>query len=189
VSISRIVTAFGVLPAGVLSITLAAQPKPDFSGQWTSAPAPAAVGEGGQRGARGGGRGARSGDMGSGWGSPLTITQDEARLTVEYVFFARGDLQPPLRFVYNLDGTETTNAVTMGRGLQEQRSTAAWQGSTLVITTAFPFTNPDTGEPMTSQVMQRLTLESPTSLVVEATRIGVLGGPSSTSRTVYRKVG
>jgi hypothetical protein len=35
---------------------------------------------------------------------------------------------------------------------------------------------------------RRLSLEPSATLVVEATRDGVLGGPASTTRTVYRKV-
>ena len=161
------------LGAGVAA---AGSAKPDFSGRWT-AEAPAPAGRGGP------GRG----DMGSGWGSPITITQDGNRLTVEYVFFGRGDLQPPLKFVYALDGSETKNAVMMGRGVQEQRSKTAWEGDKLVITTIHTLTDPATGKPLTEEVKQTLTLESPTSLVVETNRAGVLGGKSSATRTVYVK--
>jgi hypothetical protein len=35
---------------------------------------------------------------------------------------------------------------------------------------------------------RRLTLESPTSLVVEVTRAGVLGGKPSVTKTTYRKI-
>ena len=144
---------------------------PDFSGRWTADAA--------QAGARG--------DMGSGWGSPITITQDAAKLTVEYAFFSRGDMQAPLRFVYALDGSKTTNSVMMGRGVQTQSSTAAWNGDTLVITTIHPFTDPGTGKPASAEVKQALTLESPTVLVVETTRAAVLGGQSSTTKTTYKK--
>ena len=126
--------------------------------------------------------------MGSGWGSPITITQDGTKLTVEYAFFARGDMQPPLRFVYALDGTETKNSVMMGRGIQTQISKTAWDGNRLVITTIHTFPNPDTGKPMATDVKQTLSLESPTSLVVETTRAGVLGGPATTVKTTYRKL-
>jgi hypothetical protein len=34
---------------------------------------------------------------------------------------------------------------------------------------------------------QRLTLESPTTLIVEVTRAAVLGGSESKTRTIYRK--
>jgi hypothetical protein len=125
--------------------------------------------------------------MGSGWGSNITVTQDANRLTVEYMFFVRGDMQPPLKFVYALDGTVTKNSVMMGRGLQVQTSKAAWVGDKLVITTVHSFTHPETGQPMASEVKQTLSLESPTSLIIEASRAGVLGGLPSTTRTTYRK--
>ena len=55
---------------------------PDFSGAWTLEPgaastAPAAPGP------------PARGDMGSGWGSPLTITQDAKQLVVEQTLFSR----------------------------------------------------------------------------------------------------
>src|SRR5688572_5198435 len=135
------------------------------------------------RGGAAGGRGGRMGDMGSGWGSPITITQDAQQLTVEYAFFGRGDMQPPLRFVYALDGSETRNSVMMGRGIQLQTSTAAWNGDRLVITSVHTLTNPATGKPLTATVKQTLSLESPNTLVVETVRSGVLGGADTTSRT------
>src|SRR5215475_6078147 len=96
-----------LLILAVLVVTSAnAQTKPDFSGRWLI---PA---EGG-RGARGGGRGS----PGSGWGSGMTITQDAKNLTVEYIVFGPGDMQPPFKFVDALDGSETKNRVMMGRGI------------------------------------------------------------------------
>ena len=144
------------------------QAPPDLSGRWAAEPA-------------------QAGDMGSGWGPAITITQDTARLTVEYAFFGRGDMQPPLRFVYALDGSATKNTVMMGRGVQEQTSRAAWQGGALVITTTHGFTDPQTGKPAVVEVKRTLALDAAGSLVVEATRGGVLGGPPSTSRTIYKK--
>jgi hypothetical protein len=165
----------------ILTIGATAQTKPDFSGRWSGAPPPAGDGQ------RGASREPIS-DMGSGWGSSITITQTAERMTVEYVFFARGDMQPPLRFVFALDGAETKNSVMMGRGIQAQTSKTAWEGEKLVITTTHSFAHPETGQPLTSEVKQTLALESPTSLIIETTRSGVLGGPSSTTRTVYRKL-
>lgn len=125
--------------------------------------------------------------MGSGWGPTITITQDAAALTVEYAFFARGDMQPPLRFVYALDGSESKNQVMMGRGIQMQLSKTAWDGGKLVITTTHSLIDPSSGKPATATVTQTLSLESPSSLVVETVRSGVLGGSATTARTVYRK--
>ena len=162
-----------------LATGAAAQEKPNFAGRWSSDAASTPAGRGG--------RGAGVGDAGSGWGPVISITQVASQLTIEYAFFTRGDMQPPLRFVYALDGTETKNSVMMGRGVQVETSKASWDGDTLVITTLFPFTNPSTGQPMTSEVKRTLSLASPASLVVETVRVGVPGGPSSTTRTVYTK--
>jgi hypothetical protein len=115
--------------------------------------------------------------------------QDQAKLTVEYTFFGRGDMQPPLRFNYALDGTQSTNTVMMGRGMQAQVSRASWDGAKLVITTFHALTDPATGKPVSAEVKQVLSLESPTSLVVETTRAGVLGGAPTTTKTTYRKIG
>jgi hypothetical protein len=161
----------------LLAVSATAQSKPDFSGRWTSGPEPGAPGRIGER----------AGDMGSGWGSSITITQTADRLTVEYAFFARGDMQPPLRFVFALDGSETKNSVMMGRGIQTQTSKTAWEGDKLIITTTHSFGSHETGQPLTSEVKHTLALESPTSLIIETTRSGALDGPSSTTRTAYKK--
>ena len=158
--------------AAASALGAAGQQKPDFSGRWTADPAPA--------------RGAA--DMGSGWGSPITITQDAAKLTVEYVFFARGDMQPPLRFIYALDGSETKNTVMMGRGMQIQASKATWGDGKLVIRTIHTFADPASNKPMTTEVTQTLSIDAGT-LIVETIRPGVMGGPPSTTRSVYRKAG
>ena len=161
------VLAFG-LSAIFCAGLVRAQERPDFSGRWTAEPVTGAAA-----------------DMGSGWGSPITITHTPSQLTVEYAFFGRGDMQAPLKFVYALDGRETKNSVMLGRGRQIQTSRTAWKGRALVITTAHLLV--DGGKPATVEVTQTLTLESPTSLVVETTRAGVFGGPPSTSRATHKK--
>jgi hypothetical protein len=168
-----------VLPAG-----LAAQPPADFSGRWTlDAPAiastPAVPGTPAAA--------AAPGDLGSGWGPTITIAQDATRLSVEYATFSRYDLQPPLIFSYPLDGSEGRNTVIMGRGEQIESSRARWDGQRLVITTTFHVVDRGAGKPFTAELMRTLSLASPTTLVVEVTRAGVLGGPASTTRSVYRK--
>jgi hypothetical protein len=125
--------------------------------------------------------------MGSGWGSTITIAQDTARLSVEYTIFSRYDLQPPLTLTYPLDGSAGRNSVMMGRGEQVESSRAQWTGSTLVIITTFDVADRGAGKPFTAEVTRKLWLESATTMVVEVTRAGVLGGPASTTRSVYRK--
>jgi len=168
----------------VLHTTLSAQPPADFSGRWTlDAPAiastPAVPGTPAAA--------AAPGDMGSGWGSTITIAQDTKRLSVEYAIFSRYDLQPPLTFTYPLDGSVGRNTVMMGRGEQTEASRARWEGQTLIIVTTFHIADRGAGKPFTAELTRRLWLESPSALVVEVTRAGVLGGPASTTRSVYRK--
>jgi hypothetical protein len=148
-----------------LAAPLSAQQVPDFSGQW-------------QR--------VDGNDIGSGWGDVITVTQDGSRLQVEYALFAASDRQPPLRFVYDLEGRETRNSFMMGRGSQMQISRAKLVGGSLEINTLHELVVQ--GRPVQSEVHQVLSLESPGALVVEATRRGVLGGPPTTSRSVYRRL-
>jgi hypothetical protein len=153
---------------------------PDFSGVWIAEPAAAPTAPAPP------GTLAR-GDMGSGWGSPLTITQNARQLVVEQALFARGDMQPPLHFVYSLDGGETRNSVMIGHSAQVRVSRAAWTGQTLQITTSYPGVDPASGNAFITEVTHRLSLASPASLVIEVTRGAALGGHVTTTRTVYRK--
>lgn len=170
--------------AFVLVAVPSAQPAADFSGRWTleapviasTPPVPGSPAVA-----------ASAGDMGSGWGPILAITQDAARLRVEYAVFSRYDLQRPLTFTYALDGSESRNIVMMGRGEQAESSQARWSGATLVITTSSQVVDRGAGKPFTTEVTRKLWLESPTTLIVEVTRAGALGGPPSTTRAVYRK--
>ncbi len=168
----------------MLASAASGQNKPDFSGRWTIAP-PTSAPAG--RGAGGGGGGGRAGDMGSGWGSTITLTQSASALTLEWVYYSTSDLQPPLVFVYPLDGSEKTHTLMMGRGLEKQVSRTTWDGAKLIITTSQDFPDIVAGKTITSVVTRTLTLESPTSLVVETNRSGVLGAQASTTRTVYTK--
>lgn len=168
----------------VLPATLSAQPPADFSGRWTlDAPAiastPAMPGTPAVA--------AAPGDMGSGWGPTIAIAQDTNRLIVEYTVFSRYDLQPPLTFTYPLDGSVGRNMVMMGRGEQIELSRAQWNGRRLTIVTTSQIADRGAGQPFTAELTRTLSLESPTTLVVEVTRAGVLGGPASATRSVYRK--
>ena len=167
-----------------LSATCSAQSPADFSGRWTlEAPAisttPAVPGTPAAA--------AAPGDMGSGWGATITIAQDMKRLSVEYVVFSRYDLQPPLTFTFPLDGTEGRNSVMMGRGEQVESSRARWNGQSLVIVTTSQVDDRAAGKRFSAELTRTLRLESPTTMVVDVTRAGVLGGPASTTRSVYRK--
>jgi hypothetical protein len=169
----------------VLPTALSAQSPPDFSGRWTlDAPAiattPAVPGTPASA--------AVPGDMGSGWGSTITIAQDAKQMSVEYAVFSRYDLQPPLKFTYPLDGSEGRNTVTMGRGAQMESSRAQWDGQTLIIVTTLHVDDRNVAKPFAAELTRKLWLESPTTMIVEVNRAGALGGPASTTRSLYRKV-
>lgn len=129
--------------------------------------------------------------LGSGWGDQITILQREDYLEIERVVFTPRELQPIVKYRYSLRGEETQNAVTMGRTTKAPVSTAQWHDNRLVITTKFPFQDPRDGSWHEGKMIQTLWLESPTSspwepkMIVETSREGVLGGISSTNRTVY----
>jgi hypothetical protein len=154
--------------------------RPDFSGTWVRADSAterasvAAVGDAAfQRGA-----------MGDGWGSPLTLRQSADTLVVEYVHFARYDLQPPLRFVYTLNGSESRNAIMIGHAETRLTSRAAWHDSTLIITTRYSLPGSATE---TTEVRQVLALRSADTLVIETTRPGPAGSPPIVTRVLHTK--
>ena len=161
------------------------QSPPDFSGRWIAEPEIAAAPGGAAPGAPQGPP--PRGSMGSGWGSPIDIKQDAKQLIVEHQMFSRYDLQPPLRHVYALDGSETQYPIMISHTTQVRRSRTVWKGQTLEITTSYPAIDPAGGKPFSVEVTQRLSLESPNTLIVDVTRSGALGGGSTSSRTVYKK--
>lgn len=127
----RIATAVSAVAVVLLSASLFAQAKPNFSGKWTTdaektaAANPAPAGGGG--GGRGGGRGGAAG--------PMTITMDATTLKIERDMGGTAMTQ-----TYKLDGSESKN-MGMGRGGAagaEQVSHAKIDGMKVVIVTTTP---------------------------------------------------
>src|SRR5688572_10291608 len=163
----------------VAAIAAASAQSPDFSGTWVaeappSPPPPAGTPPPPPRG-----------NMGSGWGSTITITHAANQLVIEQPVFSRYDLQPPLKFVYTLDGSESRNTVMAGHETQTRVSRAAWAGQTARIVTIYPGIDPDSGKPFSTEVTQQLSLAEPGQLIIETLRRGALGGRDITTRTVY----
>ncbi|HSC26424.1 MAG TPA: hypothetical protein VLD67_04065 [Vicinamibacterales bacterium] len=102
---------------------------------------------------------------GSGWGADITITHDDVWLTIQRAEFSRYDMQPPLRFVYALDGSASRNVVNMGRGPQEQISRAVWREASLVITTRHA-----TVPRASSEVTHTFSLDESGVLIIRTTR-------------------
>jgi hypothetical protein len=160
----------GIIAAAILSVaSVAFAQKTDFSGTWTpEAPATApAAGAGGGAGG-GGGRGG----MG---GGPMVVKQDATTLTVE-----RTQGENKVVSVYKLDGTESVNKMSMGRGENattiDAKSTAKWDGAKLVISTTR--TGQD-GAPMTSA--QTWSMEGGNLVIESAGRDGAM------QKRVYKK--
>ena len=130
----RRVLLTAMVAAVVIPFTARAQGKPDFSGTWTMDAAksdPAPQGRGG----------------GGGGGGSVTIKQTAADLSV-----TSEGRQGPQTMTYKLDGSESTNQV-MGRGgAQSVKSTAKWDGSSLVIETTREFN----GMSITTKEVRRL---------------------------------
>jgi hypothetical protein len=159
----RRVLLFVLALALAMPIAAWAQAKPDFSGTWTmnaekSDPPP-------QRGGGGGG--------GRGPAGPITIKQTATELSI-----TSEGRQGPQTLTYKLDGSVSTNP---GRGGMEVKSTAKWDGSTLVIET----TQDMNGTPITTVAKRRLD-NGGKSMIVETTATGGPNGPT-TRKVVYDK--
>jgi hypothetical protein len=157
----------GIIAAAVLAVaSVAFAQAPDFSGTWTvdtsAAPAPT-TGTGGG-GARGGGM-----------AGPMVVKQTADAITIEQT---RGETK--VVSTYKLDGTESVNKMTMGRGESarevETKSTAKWDGAKLVISTQRPGQD---GAMMTQT--QTWSLEGG-NLVIERP-----GREGNMTKTVYKK--
>mgnify|MGYP001822162885 CR=1 FL=1 len=171
-----------LLAAGSCVTETVAQGRPNFSGAWSAPPPGPPAQSGGPRAS-----------LGNGWGENFTIIHHSDTLTVERVLYRPRDFQPRLKFRYALDGSESHNTILMGRGMQVQGSTAAWEDDKLVITMSYDVPDQSVGQTVTCEVLQTLSLQRPrqavgeVSLVIETTRCGVLGGIPSTTRTIYTK--
>ena len=109
-------------------------------------------------------------------GGSVTIKQTGTELSVQ----TQGR-QGPQTMTYKLDGSASTNTV-MGRGgSQEVKSTAKWDGSTLVVET----TQDMNGTPVTTVVKRRLD-NGGKELHQETTTTGGPNGPT-TRKVVYDK--
>ena len=155
------------LIVGALSLVFAAsiaqaQDKPNFAGSWTLVVDPNAPAPG-----RGGG---------GGLGQAATLTQDAKTLTI-----TRTTQNGEVKLVFNLDGSESKNMM-MGRGGQtEQVSKAAWEGTTLVVTTNYMM-----GETAATRT-QKFSLDASGLLVVATTSPGRGGGEPTTTTQTYKK--
>jgi hypothetical protein len=160
----RISALLSVAAVVLWTVGAYAQAKPNFSGKWTRE-APAGGGGGG--GGRGGG--------GGGFGMEPTVTQNDKTLTIEYM--GGGQNPAPVKMVFNLDGSPSTNKV-MGRGGEatDQVSKATWDGAKISITTTAA----------NGEIKRVISMEG-ANMVIETTAPGREGGAPMTTKAVYKK--
>ena len=156
---SAILFAAGLLLAGTNLFAQAA----NLAGHWVmvedpNAPAPT-------------GRGGRGG-----LGPDVTISQDAKMLTI-----TRSGRGGEIKSMYNLDGTDSKNTMTMGGNSIDQISQAKWVDSKLVIHTSMTF-NGNARESTMS-----LSLDQAGHMIVESTNPGRGGGTPVTTTTTYKK--
>ncbi|UII80628.1 sulfatase-like hydrolase/transferase [Flagellimonas sp. CMM7] len=131
--------------------------------------------------------------LGSGWGDKISIKHVPNQLDVERVVFVPREIQQLVRYHFALDGSKSENNILMGRTGKPIVSTSSWKDDRLIITSSYPFQDSKSGKWLTSKVTQTLWLQPAkgtpweSTLIVETTREGLLGGLSSTNRTVYTK--
>jgi hypothetical protein len=159
----RSVMLFG-LALSLAAGTATAQDHPDFSGTWklNQIKSDAAPGRGGQ--------------MGGPREITLTITQTADLLTIEQ---AMG--QNSRKVEYKLDGSESTNPGMRGG---ESKSTAKWDGKSLVIETTATFDGPNGSMTVKTKEVRTLSDDGKT-MTVTTTRDTQQG--TRTSKTVFDK--
>ena len=158
-----------------------AQSRPSFAGEWVrvdNTPARVATSDTYEA--------FRVGDMGSGWGTPVTITQTPDSLVIDVVQFSTYDHMPKLRYAYALNGTESNNTVMIGHAESVQRGRVSWRGDVLVITTVHRVPVGAAGNADAIEVRQALSLGPTGVLLVETTRPGA-NGPNVVRTTFTRR--
>jgi hypothetical protein len=165
----------------------------NYSGTWirvvdsaTAGPSTATAGD----------AGFRVGDMGSGWGSPLRITQRPDSFIVEYVFFAAYDLQPPVRLAFSMaGGLPSPNRVMIGHATSERMGMLRWADDFTTLMVVEIFETPrgvapvgTDGPSFPTTVTHELAIVSPTTLEIRSTRrTGSRGNPATVTTTYTRR--
>jgi hypothetical protein len=156
--------AFTIVAALVSSsLAVLAQTRPTFAGKWTLVPDSYAAAAAG-----GPGRGV------GGLGSAFTATQDEKTLTV-----VSTTQMGEIKAVYNLDGSETKNPITLAGQTVERTSKVKWDGAKFIVMSTISFQGKAT------ETTQVWSLNASGTLNVEQT--SNFGGRPETTKGQYKK--
>ena len=145
------------------SLAVLAQTRPNFAGKWTLVPDPNAAAAGGR------GRG-----MADGLGQAFTATQDEKTMTV-----VSTTQMGEIKSVYNLDGSETKNPITLGGQTVDRTSKVKWDGAKLIVTSTSNF------QGNAAETTQVWSLDAAGTLTVESTNN--FSGTPTTTKAQYKK--
>jgi hypothetical protein len=144
------------------SLAVLAQTRPNFAGKWTLVPDPNAAAAAGR------GRGV------GGLGSTFIATQDDKVLTV-----VSTTQMGEIKAVYNLDGSETKNPITLAGQTVERTSKTKWDGAKLIVMSTVNF------QGNAAETTQVWSLDASGTLTVEQT--SNFGGSPTTTKAQYKK--
>jgi hypothetical protein len=163
----RATAVIGALALVVASASVFAQ-KASFAGKWVLVPpADAPAGGGGGGGGRGGGRG------GGGFGQEFSIEQTDKAITI----VRTGQDGAVTKQAYTIGGDTKVSMPARGGGAPTEVVTkTAWEGNTLVMTTATA----------NGERKQVLSMEGG-NLIVTVTNPGREGGAPTTNKVTYKK--
>jgi hypothetical protein len=151
---------------------VAVQNRPDFAGKWGFA------------------RDGAAADVQGAFGETFVAAQYATSLVIDWSFFAQsrgvpGKTERKVHSAFIFDGTESNVSDIYSSGSHAQIvDTSAWDGQKLVITTTWRGNSP-------AHVSRKLTmwLDSDGTLLVESSTPPEGGGPWSTVRSRYRRIG
>jgi hypothetical protein len=143
-----------------IATAVSAQTPPNFAGQWTLVPDPAAPAAGGM---------SPSGT--------LTIVQDAKTMTV-----TRTTQMGEFTTTYNLDGSESKNTLNINGNSIDQVSKTKWDGDKLIVNTTMSFEN----TPVEFSMV--ISQDAAGTLGLEMTRPDFQGGGAPiTVKATYKK--
>lgn len=130
--------------------------------------------------------------LGSGWGDQISIIHGKNKLQIERVFFTPREIQPVQRWEFELDGSETTTKITMGRSEKPPVTSARWENDRLILTTRYAYLN--SNQQWEHARQEQIVWLEPAKgtpweprLVVETRRYGFADSTAVMNRTYYSR--
>jgi hypothetical protein len=164
----RLTAALAGLVLSALAVSAAAQDKPNFAGKWVlvvDSTASAAT--------------MRTATSLSALGELGSITQDEKAITLART------MPSEVKFVLNIDGSESKNSIALGgvlSTLTETLSRVRWEGARMIVVTTVMIT-----EDRTVELTSSYALDGSGNLIIESNIPATQGAAARTSKLTYKK--